>query len=82
MDQSIKRTVESLQKELKIWLILAIFWGLVLALLAGFGLQRHPWSTWCIVLFVGSLLRHSVVALAIGIKKEIQELKDKITKVE
>ena len=77
-----KRTVEELGKEKKTWLILTIFWALALTGLASRNLYGHPWWTVSLVLFIGSLLRCSVVALAIGLKKEIQELKAKIAKLE
>ena len=77
-----KRTVEELGKEKKTWLILAIFWAIALTGLAGKNLHGHPWWIVSLVLLIGSLLRYSVVALAIGLKKEIQELKAKIAKLE
>lgn len=77
-----KRTIEDLKKEKRAWLILTIFWALALVGFAFIDLHGRPWWTVSFVLFVGSGLRYSVVALAIGFKKEIQELKDKIEKSE
>ena len=77
-----KKTVEDLKKEKKTWLMLTIFWALALVGFAFTDLHGRPWWTVSFVLFVGSGLRYSVVALALGLKKEIQELKDKIEKLE
>lgn len=77
-----KRPIENLKKEKRAWLILTIFWALALVGFAFTDLHGRPWWTVSLVLFVGSGLRYSVVALAIGLKKELQELKDKIEKSE